>query len=147
EGGECLGGRVQREAPVLQGARELLPSPRLDRQKAQGPLPRGRRAPGCKVRICGRRSALRLGAPWRLIGEVEGRLLLKRIEAVRALESRVHLLASHVRRGLDALDLELELVGIGRALQGFLERDQARLVKAVERLVESLHAVLRSSLL
>src|SRR6202158_6258539 len=54
----------------------------------------------------------------------------------------LHLLARDVGGELHALDLELELVRIGGALERILERDQAALVQLEERLIEGLHAVL-----
>ena len=43
-------------------------------------------------------------------------------------------------------DLQLELVDVRRPAQRFLERDEALLEEAEDRLVERLHAVLRRAL-
>ncbi len=43
----------------------------------------------------------------------------------------------------DALDLQLELVDVGRPAQRFLVRDEPLLEQAEDRLIEGLHAVLR----
>src|SRR5579859_703496 len=57
----------------------------------------------------------------------------------------LHLFARRVARGANALDAELELVGVGRTNQSFVQCDQSLSVQIVERLVESLHAVLRDA--
>jgi hypothetical protein len=53
-----------------------------------------------------------------------------------------HLFRGHVGGGLDALDLEFELVGIAGAAQRLLVGNQFLLVKLEDGLIESLHAVL-----
>src|SRR6516162_9931744 len=58
---------------------------------------------------------------------------------------RGHFLPRSVRRGTNALDAQLELVGVGRAREGFVQGDELLGVEIEERLIESLHAVLRSA--
>src|SRR5260370_29506816 len=54
----------------------------------------------------------------------------------------LHLFASGVGGGTDALHAQLEIVGIGCAAEGFLKADEVARIEIVERLVEGLHAVL-----
>src|SRR5467141_46528 len=55
---------------------------------------------------------------------------------------RGHLFAGGVAGGANALDAQLEFVGVRRARQGFVERDELLRVEIEERLIERLHAVL-----
>src|SRR5258705_2080561 len=57
-----------------------------------------------------------------------------------------HLIAGHLRRGRNTLNLQLELVDVRRPAQRFLVRDQLLLEQVEDRLVERLHAVLRGAL-
>src|SRR6476646_2603832 len=56
-----------------------------------------------------------------------------------------HLVSCELGGGTDSLDLQLELVDIRRPTQGLLERDQALLIQAEDRLLEALHPVLESA--
>src|SRR5262245_8207490 len=79
-------------------------------------------------------------------GLVRGRLRLLPDPALLHLErfhGLRHFLGGHVGGGLDALDLELELVRVAGASQRLLVRDQLLLVEVEDGLVEGLHAVLR----
>src|SRR5262249_37431848 len=53
-----------------------------------------------------------------------------------------HLFASRVGGGADALDAQLEFVGVGRAHERFVDGDELLVIEIEERLVEGLHAVL-----
>ena len=57
----------------------------------------------------------------------------------------LHLLSRHRSCIRDTREPQTKFVGIGRAAKSFIEGDKARLVEVKERLVEGLHAVLRSS--
>jgi hypothetical protein len=56
-----------------------------------------------------------------------------------------HLFARGVGGGADTLDAELELIGVRSAHQRFIESDEILAVEIEERLIESLHAVLRAA--
>src|SRR5581483_11917158 len=66
-------------------------------------------------------------------------------EALEIGHLALHFLAGGVRSGTDALNAQTEFVRIGRAHEGFLERDELLVVEIKERLIEGLHAVLRSA--
>src|SRR6266446_6383440 len=63
-------------------------------------------------------------------------------EALEVGHLALHLFACGVRSGADALDAQLEFVGVGGARQSFVEGDELFGVQVEERLIEGLHAVL-----
>src|SRR6266704_3265278 len=63
-------------------------------------------------------------------------------EALEVGHLALHFLAGGVGRGADALDAQLEFVGVGGAREGFIESDELLRVQVEERLIERLHAVL-----
>src|SRR5216683_689340 len=63
-------------------------------------------------------------------------------EAFEVGHLRGHFLAGGVAGGADALDAQLEFVGVRGARQSFVERDELLRVEVEERLIEGLHAVL-----
>src|SRR5580700_780229 len=65
--------------------------------------------------------------------------------AIEFADSAFHLFARRVRRRTHALNAKPELVGVRSAHQRFFQRDQSAGIEIVDRLIESLHAVLASS--
>src|SRR5215471_7933598 len=63
-------------------------------------------------------------------------------EALEVGHLALHFLARGVGSGADALDAQLEFVGVGSARQSFVDGDELLGVEIEERLIESLHAVL-----
>src|SRR6266705_5789442 len=63
-------------------------------------------------------------------------------EALEVGHLALHFLAGGVGGGADALDAQLEFVGVGGAREGFVESDELFRVQVEERLIERLHAVL-----
>src|SRR6266568_2943658 len=63
-------------------------------------------------------------------------------EALEVGHLALHFLAGGVGGGADALDAQLEFVGVGGAREGFIEGDELLRVEVEERLIEGLHAVL-----
>src|SRR6267142_2615897 len=63
-------------------------------------------------------------------------------EALEVGHLRGHFLAGGVGGGANALDAQLEFVGVGGARESFVERNELFRVEIEERLVERLHAVL-----
>src|SRR5258707_381924 len=63
-------------------------------------------------------------------------------EALEVLHLAVHLFAGRVGGGADALDAELEFVGVGGARKSFVEGDELLGIEIEKRLIEGLHAVL-----
>src|SRR6202035_5437868 len=63
-------------------------------------------------------------------------------EALEVGHLALHLFAGGVGGRADALDAQLEFVGVGGAREGFVESDELLGVEIEERLIESLHAVL-----
>src|SRR6202521_2179939 len=63
-------------------------------------------------------------------------------EAIEGGHLALHLLAGGVGRGANALDAQLEFIGVGGARQSFVERDELFGVEIEERLIKGLHAVL-----
>src|SRR6266852_7601870 len=66
-------------------------------------------------------------------------------EALELSHRALHLLASGVGGRANALDAELELVGVGCADERLFIGDQLAGEEVVERLIEGLHAVLASA--
>src|SRR5436190_1145727 len=86
-----------------------------------------------------RAESSRSSGPGRLPREIKRRLFrLHRVEVARRLQLGIHFLARQVGGGLDSLNLELELVGVGGAPKGFFQSDQAGLIELVEGLIEGL---------
>src|SRR5713226_7276882 len=76
-------------------------------------------------------SSFSRGKQWLLAGE-----------ALEVGHLALHFLAGGVGGGADALNAQLEFVGIGGAREGFIQGDELLGVEIEERLIERLHAVL-----
>src|SRR3984893_10549046 len=75
-------------------------------------------------------------------------LVLSRLPLAKAFKfvhGALHILASRVSRGADALDAEAEVVRVRGAQDRFFERDEVARVQIKERLIKGLHAVLASA--
>src|SRR5260370_26232759 len=66
-------------------------------------------------------------------------------EALEVGHLALHFLAGGVGGGANALDAQLEFVGVVGAREGFVEGDELLGVEVEERLIEGLHAVLAGS--
>src|SRR5437879_10810653 len=78
----------------------------------------------------------------------EGRALARpgvRRQNSAAVARRLHGLPRNIGGRRDALHTQLEVVGVGSVLESGLVVDQAGLEEVPERLIESLHAVLRGT--
>src|SRR5580692_968038 len=85
-----------------------------------------------------------------LVAEVLSRrvaawLKLLASEALEVGHLRGHFFASGIGGGTNTLDAQFEFVWIGRARESFVEGDEFLGVQVEERLIEGLHAVLRSA--
>src|SRR5260370_31993253 len=76
-------------------------------------------------------SSFSRGKQWLLAGE-----------ALEVGHLALHFLAGGVGGGADALNAQLEFVGIGGAREGFIQGDELLRVEIEQRLIERLHAVL-----